>query len=98
MRRSKHSLSHFRNFTCNMGEMIPMGLVEVLPGDTFQHATSLLLRTTPLVAPVMHPVHVRVHHFFVPHRLIWTDAGGANTGWEAFITGGPSGTSTPTFP
>lgn len=91
MRRSLHSLSHFRNFTGNIGEMIPCGLVEVLPGDTFQHATSLLVRTTPLVAPVMHPCHVRVHHFFVPHRLVWND-------WENFITGGPDGLNASTFP
>lgn len=98
MLRSKFSLSHYRNLTCGMGEMVPIGLVEVLPGDTFQHATTALIRTTPLVAPVMHPTHVNIWHIFIPHRLVWTEAGGANTGWEAFITGGPSGTSAPTFP
>lgn len=98
MRRYKHSLSHYRNFTCNMGEIIPCGLVEVLPGDSFQHATTALVRTTPLVAPVMHPTHVSIFHVFIPNRIVWTEAGGANTGWEAFITGGPSGTSAPTFP
>lgn len=91
MRRSKHSLSHYRNLTCNMGELVPIGLVEVLPGDTFQHATTLLARTTPLVAPVMHPTHIRIHHFFVPHRLVWND-------WENFITGGPDGLNASVFP
>ena len=55
MRRSKHSLSHYRLFTCDMGELVPIGLTEVLPGDTIQQSTSLLLRVSPLLAPVMHP-------------------------------------------
>lgn len=91
MKRSKHSLSHFRLLTCNQGELVPVGLTEVLPGDTMQHATSLLVRVSPLLTPVMHPVHVRVHHWFVPHRLVWND-------WENFITGGPDGLNASVFP
>lgn len=98
MSRYKHNLSHYKLTSCNMGQLVPVGCVEVLPGDTFQHATSLLLRVSPLVTPVMHPVTVRLHHWYVPHRLVWNDSGGANTGFEAFITGGPAGTSTPTHP
>jgi len=96
--RHKHNLSHYKLTSCDMGKLVPIGCTEVLPGDTFQHATSLLLRVSPLVTPVMHPITVRVHHWFVPYRLLWDNSGGANTGWEAFITGGPAGTSTPTFP
>lgn len=91
MRRSKHSLSNYKLLTCDMGELVPIGLQEVLPGDTFQHSTSMLLRVSPLLAPVMHPVHARIHHWFVPHRLVWND-------WENFITGGPDGMNASTFP
>lgn len=80
MKRSKHSLSHYKLFTGDMGKLYPVGCVEVLPGDTFQHRTSLLVRVAPMVAPVMHPVTVRLHHWFVPYRIIWD-------GWEDFITG-----------
>lgn len=80
MKRYKHSLSHYKLATGGMGQLIPIANVEVLPGDTLQHATQALIRVSPLVAPVMHPVQVRVHHFFVPHRLVWD-------GWEDFITG-----------
>lgn len=85
MRRHKHSLSHYRLLTADMGKLIPIACMEALPGDTFQQATSLLLRMSPLQSPVMHPVTVRVHHWFVPNRLLWDD-------WEDFITGGPDGT------
>lgn len=84
MIRNKFSLSHHKLLTCNMGELVPIGLLEVLPGDSFQMATSALVRCSPLLTPVMHPVDVRIHHWFVPHRLVWTD-------WENFITGGPDG-------
>ena len=81
MKRSKFNLSHTKIATLDLGRLVPIGLTEVLPGDTFQHNTSLLVRFSPLLTPVMHPVHCTVSHWFVPHRLIWDD-------WESFITGG----------
>jgi len=91
MKRSKFSLSNYKLLTCDMGELVPIGLNEVLPGDSIQQATSALIRVSPLLAPVMHPVHVRIHHWFVPHRIVWED-------WEDFITGGPDGMDASTFP
>lgn len=91
MKRSKHSLSHYKLLSCDMGYLVPVGLNEVLPGDSFQHATSCLIRLSPLLAPVMHPVHARIHHWFVPHRLVWNQ-------WEDFITGGPDGNNASVFP
>jgi len=91
MKRGKFSLSNYKLLSCDMGELIPCGLTEVLPGDSIQQATSLLVRCAPLLSPAMHPVHVQVHHWFVPHRLIWED-------FEDFITGGPTGTDASVFP
>lgn len=91
MKRSKHSLSNFKLLSCDMGELVPCGITEVLPGDTIQQATSALVRASPLMAPVMHPVHVRIHHWYVPHRLVWDS-------WEDFITGGPDGNDASEFP
>lgn len=91
MKRNKFSLSNYKLLSCDMGELVPIGLQEVLPGDTFQQSTSALVRVSPLVAPVMHPVHVRIHHWFVPMRLLWSQ-------FENFITGGPDGAYDPEFP
>ena len=91
MKRNKFSLSHSKLFSCDMGELIPCSLIEVLPGDTIQQATSVLVRVSPLLAPVMHKVDVRIHHWYVPHRLVWED-------WEDFITGGPDGMNDSVFP
>lgn len=90
-KRSKFSLSHYVLKTCKMGYVLPVGLVEVLPGDSFRHATSVFMRLAPMLAPVMHPVTVRIHHWFIPTRLLWDD-------FEDFITGGPANTDVSEFP
>lgn len=90
-KRNKFSLSHYRLFSAKMGYIVPIGLMEVLPGDTLQQSTSLFLRVSPLVTPVMHPVHVIIHHWYIPFRLLWD-------GFEDFITGGPDGMDTSTIP
>ena len=84
MKRSRHNLSYTKLFSCDMGELIPAGVTEVLPGDTLRINTNALVRAAALLSPVMHPVNVRIHHWFVPNRLIWDN-------WEKFITGGPDG-------
>lgn len=91
MKRSKFSLSHYRLMTGNMGFLYPINVTEVLPGDTVQQATSLLIRCAPMLAPVMHPVRVRIHHWYVPNRLVWDN-------FEDFITGGPDGNNVSAFP
>lgn len=91
MKRNKFSLSHYKLLTCDMGYIVPLTWFEALPGDTIQQSTSCLVRVSPLLAPVMHPVRIRINHWFVPYRLIWED-------FEDFITGGPDGTSVPVPP
>lgn len=90
-KRNKFSLSHRKLLSHDLGELVPCGLLEVLPGDSIQQATSALLRASPMLAPPMHPVDVRIHHWFVPHRLVWTS-------FEDFITGGPDGLNASVFP
>lgn len=84
MKRNKHSLSYSKLLTCDMGKLVPIGLTEVLPGDTIQQSTSLLLRFTPMLAPLMHQISVRIHHFYVPNRLVFAQ-------WGDFVTGGADG-------
>lgn len=65
----------------DMGKVYPLTWYDVNPGDTIKQSTSALVRCMQLLAPIMHPVIVRIHHFFVPYRII-------HSGWESFITGG----------
>lgn len=87
MKRNKFSLSHYKLGTYDMGKLYPIGIIDVLPGDTIQQATTALVRMQPMLAPVMHPIHVKIHHWFVPYRLLWDD-------FEDMITG----EQTPEFP
>lgn len=91
MKRAKHSLSNYKLLSCDLGELVPIGITEVLAGDSIQQSTNALIRAAPLLSPVMHPVNVSISHWFVPHRLIWED-------WEKFITGGPDGMDASVFP
>lgn len=91
MKRSKVNLSNTQLLTADMGNLVPIGLLEVLPGDTIQHATSMLVRAMPLATPPMHRVRMKIHHWFVPHRIVWSD-------FEDFITGGPDGNNASVFP
>lgn len=91
MKRAKFNLGHYKLLTCKMGQLVPVTWFEALPGDTIEHATSALVRCAPLVTPVMHPIQVRFHHFFVPNRIIWSN-------WQNFITGGSDGLNASAHP
>jgi hypothetical protein len=90
-KRFKHNLSNLKVLSMNMGELVPIGITEVLPGDTIQQRTTALQRLSPLLAPMMHPVYTHIMHFYVPNRLVWED-------WEDFITGGEDGADASVFP
>lgn len=55
----------------NAGDLIPIYIDEVLPGDTFQMKTSKLVRMSTLAAPIMDNIFLDTYFFFVPHRLVW---------------------------
>lgn len=84
-------LSHEKKLSMNMGDLVPIMIEEVVPGDKFRCNTELMMRFAPMIAPVMHRVNVYTHFFFVPSRLVWNE-------WETFITGGSAGTSAPVYP
>lgn len=89
--RNKFNLSRERKFSFNMGDVVPLMVQEVVPGDSFRVSPELMMRLAPMLAPIMHRVNVKIEHFFVPNRLVWSE-------WEDFITGGRLGTSAPVTP
>lgn len=80
MKRTDHDLSFEHSTTFDMGQLIPISAIDVLPGDSLRCNTSALLRVSPQVNPVYHDCEVRVHNWFVPSRILWD-------GWEDFIVG-----------
>lgn len=77
-------LSHEYLATCNMGQLLPVELIEVVPGDTFRQLTSMYMRLEALVAPLLSRCDVRFHSFYIPLRILFD-------GWQDYITGGKDG-------
>lgn len=77
---SKQNLSHYQGTTFNFGELIPVQCLEAVQGDTFKLQTQAFLRLAPMVYPVIQPIWVRLHHWYVPYRQLWA-------GYEEFATG-----------
>lgn len=90
-RRGTHNLSHSVKFTGNMGWITPISCFDVVPGDNINHKVSAMIRTQPLLAPVMHLVDIDVHCYYSPNRLVWDDA-------EDFYSGGDDGMAVPVAP
>ena len=69
--RSKFDRSHQLLTTINEGDLVPIYLDEVLPGDTAKvHLNGLIRMSTPIY-PVMDNCYMDTYFFFVPCRLLW---------------------------
>nr|DAV66437.1 MAG TPA: Major capsid protein [Microviridae sp.] len=95
-KRAKFNLSNFHNCTFKMGNLYPVCLTEVLPGDSMQMSTSVFMRLAPQVAPVMHPVYMSLATYLIPSRVLADQLDDFD--FETFITGGPEGIDTQTIP
>lgn len=84
-------LTHEHKLTCNMGILVPNLCLDVVPGDTIDLTTDILVRTEAMIAPVMHRYDVKYHVFYLPERCMME-------GYEAFITGGKDGTDSTVWP
>lgn len=96
--RSVFDLSHEHVLTCDMGQLIPVMALDMVPGDKFEVSTDLLIRFQPLLAPIMHPVNAYIHTFFVPYRLLWPKVDESGNDWESFISGGVDGLNAAVLP
>ncbi|UPW41215.1 major capsid protein [Sigmofec virus UA08Rod_4967] len=71
MPRSKFDRSHGYKTTFNTGDLIPIYVDEVLPGDTLSMDLSSAIRMATPIAPVMDNSFLDVYFFSVPYRLVW---------------------------
>lgn len=74
-------LSHDVKLSGDMGYLIPVLAMDVIPGDRVRIGCENLIRLAPMLAPMMHRVDVRVEYFFVPNRILWPN-------WETWISNG----------
>lgn len=71
IKRSKFKMPCTYSTTGNTGEIIPFYSAEVLPGDTANIRTSMLIRMTTPISPVMDNAWADTYYFFIPRRLVW---------------------------
>lgn len=57
--------------TFDAGELIPIYIDEVLPGDTFSMDMSALVRMTTPIFPTMDNAAIDFYFFYTPTRILW---------------------------
>lgn len=92
-RRVVVNRSNYKLLTGEMNQLLPIGIWETLPNEVVSHRTSIMIRLSPLAAPIYQPITARVLHFFAPFRILWPleSCGEAGNNWEEFVTGGQDG-------
>lgn len=69
--RSKFIRNQSIKTSFNVGDLIPIYVDEVLPGDTLSIDTSKVVRLSTPVTPIMDNIWLDTYFFFVPNRLAW---------------------------
>ena len=71
IRRSRFKRDFSLLTTLNEGDLVPIYVDEVLPGDTFKIDVNGLVRMATPLFPVMDNCNMDIFFFFVPCRLLW---------------------------
>lgn len=71
MARSKFDRSTTHKTTMNTGDLVPIFVDEVLPGDTMVMDMSAIARMATPIYPVMDNAYIDIYFFAVPNRLVW---------------------------
>lgn len=71
IQRSIFDRSSGHKTSFNVGDLVPLYLDEILPGDSVKITTSKVVRLQTLLTPIMDNVYLDTYWFFVPSRLCW---------------------------
>lgn len=71
MPRSKFDRSSQHKTTMNTGDLVPIFVDEVLPGDTMTMDIASAIRMSTPIYPVMDNAYMDIYFFAVPNRLVW---------------------------
>lgn len=78
IKRSKFDRSFDLLTSCNVGDVVPIFVDEIYPGETVSMSTSKIIRLQTLLTPMMGNIYADFYWFFVPNRLLWDH-------WEEFM-------------
>lgn len=72
--RNGFDLSFKKNFTAKAGELLPVMVKEVLPGDSFKINLKSFTRTQPINTAAFARIREYYDFYFVPYDLLWNKA------------------------
>lgn len=88
----QHDLSHRHTTTMDFFRLQPVICQEVIPGGKYSLDLRAIVQAAPLATQVFGGMHLDLHAFFVPNRIIWEN-------WNEYYAGSSySGTSSITSP
>ena len=70
-RRRAYNMSYRNDFTCNIGEMIPVYWQDLMPNSSWSCRTHGLIRFLPLIAPIMDNIDFYIHFWQAPQRILY---------------------------
>jgi len=69
--RSAFRMEHQMKTTFSAGQLIPIYVQEILPGDSFNTSMTAFCRMATPIFPIMDNMDLESFFFFVPTRLVW---------------------------
>ena len=66
-------MSYRNDYTCNLGEIIPVYLQDLIPNSSWRCSTHGLVRFLPMIAPIMDNVDMYLHFWISPYRTLYGD-------------------------
>nr|QJB19745.1 MAG: major capsid protein [Microvirus sp.] len=91
IKRSTFYRNSGKKTTFNAGDIVPIYIDEILPGDTFKMDMSFVSRMTTPIYATMDNLELDFYAFFTPTRLLWTN-------WQALNGENKSSAWVPTTP
>lgn len=70
--KSVFTLTHEKQMTLGIGQIIPIFRKMVMAGDKFKINSEFMLRFNPLIAPVMGRMNADIHYFYVKNTDLWS--------------------------
>jgi len=71
--RSSFNLSHGVKTTFDADYLIPNGVWDVIPGDSWNCKTTIVARLATPLHPLQDNLYIDQFYFFVPYRTLWTN-------------------------
>lgn len=75
------NLGHSVYYDIDIGKLVPIEIIDCLPGDHFDLKVKSFVRMAPMVSPEFTPITQNFLSFFVAYRTLWDQ-------FHKFITGG----------